>query len=215
MPILHRPRMLATHTSFFRLVGITLVVSIVFASATSNASSLEAAAVPTSDCLWPGHVSLELGYKRSYLGEGDANGLIGAGPVDQLAFAGLDFDIRRANWPINLALQTQFAAGGGKYTAEAGAGLRKIWQFSQFEPFIGAGFTAASIGDVFNGSGTGYGGYGEAGVYWNFDKHWHVGFRMGYSYAPVDYTASDIFDPSIRETRRLNAGGFQALMMLG
>src|SRR6266403_1947284 len=146
--------------------------------------------VPTSDCLWPGHVSFELGYKRSYLGEGDANGLIGAGPVDQFAFAGLDFDIRRANWPINLALQTQFAAGGGKYTAEAGAGLRKIWQFSQFEPFIGAGFTAASIGDVFNGSGTGYGGYGEAGVYWNFNKHWHVGLRMGYSYAPVDYTAT-------------------------
>ena len=207
--------MLATRNSFFRLLHISLGLSVVFALASASASGSEDAAAPTSDCLWPGHVSFELGYKRSYLGEGDANGLIGAGPLNQFAFAGLDFDIRRANWPVSLALQTQFAAGGGKYTAEAGAGLRKIWQISQFEPFIGAGFTAASIGDVFNSSGTGYGGYGEAGVYWNFDKHWHVGFRMGYSYAPVDYTASDIFDPSVRETRRLNAGGFQALVMLG
>src|SRR6266436_4295137 len=215
MPILHRLRMLATQTNFFHLVGITLGVSIVFAFATSNASSLDDAAVPTSECLWPGHVSFELGYKYSYLGQGDANGLIGAGPVHQFTFTGLDFDIRRANWPVSLALQTQFATGGGKFTGEAGAGLRKIWQVSQFEPFVGVGFTAASIGDVFNGSGTGFGGYGEAGVYWNFDKHWHVGCRMGYSYAPVNYTASDIFDPSVRETRRLNAGGFQALMMLG
>jgi hypothetical protein len=207
--------MLATHKSFVRLLRIGFGLFVVFGLASANASSLEDVTVPTSDCLWPGHVSFELGYKRSYLGEGDANGLIGAGPVDQFAFAGLDFDIRRANWPISLALQTQFAGGGGKYTAEAGAGLRKIWQFSQFEPFIGAGFTAASIGDVFNDSGTGYGGYGEAGAYWNFNKHWHVGLRMGYSYAPVDYTAIDIFDSSIRETRRLNAGGFQALMMFG
>ena len=207
--------MLATPKSFFRILYIGLGLPVVFASVSASASSLDDAPVPTSDCLWPGHVSIEAGYKRSYLGEGDANGLIGAGPVDQFAFTGLDFDIRRANWPISLALQTQFAAGGGKYTAEAGAGLRKVWQFSQFEPFIGAGFTAASIGDVFDGSGTGYGGYGEAGVYWNFTRHWHVGLRMGYSYAPVDYTASDIFDPSVRETRRLNAGGIQALMMVG
>jgi len=202
--------MLATRNSFYRAFGAAFAF-LTFLTLDDPAQGADT--VPTSDCLWPGHVSFELGYKRSYLGEGDANGLIGAGPVDQFAFAGLDFDIRRANWPLSLALQTQFAAGGGKYTAEAGAGLRKLWQFSQFEPFIGAGFTAASIGDVFNG--TGYGGYGEAGVYWNFHQHWHVGFRAGYSYAPVDYSASDIFDPSIRETRRLNAGGFQALMMLG
>lgn len=201
--------MLATRTHFVRPLHISLGLLLVFA--TANASSLEDATVPTSDCLWPGHVSIEMGYKLSYLGEGDANGLIGAGPVNQFTFTGLDFDIRRANWPVSLALQTQFAVGGGKLTGEAGAGLRKIWQFSQFEPFIGAGFTAASIGDVFIGGGTGYGGYGEAGVYWNFSKHWHAGLRMGYSYAPVNYTAT-LFDT---ETRRLNAGGFQALMMFG
>jgi hypothetical protein len=203
--------MLATSTLLFRSLGAGIGLSILLCAASAKASGLDDKSAPTSDCLWPGHVSLEMGYKLSYLGEGDTHGLIGAGPVSQFTFTGLDFDIRRANWPVSLALQAQFAVGGGKCTGEGGAGLRKIWQFSQFEPFIGAGFTAASIGDVFIGSGTGYGGYGEAGVYWNFSKHWHAGLRMGYSYAPVNYTAT-LFDT---ETRRLNAGGFQALMMFG
>jgi hypothetical protein len=203
--------MLATRDSFSRFFTFAFSLSILVGVAEARASAPDDA----PDSLWPGHVSLELGYKRSYLGEGNANGLIGTGPVDQFTFAGLDFDVRRANWPVSLALQMQLAAGGGKISSEAGAGLRKIWQFSQFEPFIGAGFTAASIGDAFNSSGTGYGGYGEAGVYWNFNRHWHVGLRMDYSYAPVDFTATDLFDPSNRETRRLNAGGFQALMMFG
>jgi len=207
--------MLAPTNFLFPSAGIAFAICTLLSFTAERASGRDDTPTPTSESTWPGHVSFELGYKYSYLGEGDANGLIGAGPVHQFTFTGLDFDIRRANWPVSLALQTQFATGGGKFTGEAGAGLRKIWQVSQFEPFVGVGFTAASIGDVFNGSGTGYGGYGEAGVYWNFDKHWHVGFRAGYSYAPVDYTATDIFDPSIRETRRLNAGGFQALMMLG
>jgi hypothetical protein len=207
--------MLATRKIFVRSLVIGFALWMLFAFDSARASGPDDRPAATSDSLWPGHISFELGYKRSYLGEGDANGLIGAGPVDQFTFAGLDFDIRRANWPVSLALQTQFAGGGGKYTAEGGAGLRKIWQLSQFEPFIGLGFTAASIGDVFSEGGTGYGGYGEAGVYWNFHKHWHAGFRAGYSYAPVNYKAGDIFDPSIREERTLNAGGFQALLMMG
>jgi hypothetical protein len=203
--------MLAIRTNFSRSFTFVFSLSILTVLAEARVSAVDDA----RDSLWPGHLSFEQGYKRLYLGEGDANGLIGAGPIDQFAFAGLDFDIRRANWPVSLALQTQAIGGGGKTSSEAGAGLRKIWQFSQFEPFIGAGFTAASIGDGLDADRTGYGGYGEAGVYWNFSRHWHVGFRMGYSYAPVDYTASNLFDPSDRETRHLNAGGFQALMMFG
>src|SRR5215475_11152658 len=105
--------MLATRNPFFGTFALLTLLTLEYRAEAADTD-------PTSDCLWPGHVSFELGYKRSYLGEGDANGLIGAGPVDQFSFAGLDFDIRRANWPISLALQTQFAAGGGKYTAEAG-----------------------------------------------------------------------------------------------
>jgi hypothetical protein len=206
--------MLAFSKFFFRLSGIGSALWILFATAPAKAAGLDDTSVPTSDSLWPGHVSFEMGYKRSYLGDGNANGLIGAGPVNQFAFTGFDFDIRRANWPVSLALQAQFAVGSGEFSDEAGVGLRKIWQFSQFEPFIGLGFTAASIGNVFTDSGTGYGGYGEAGLYWNFSRHWHMGFRAGYSYAPANYTSSsDFFNSS--ETRRLNAGGFQALMMFG
>src|SRR5437899_11075558 len=100
--------MLATRDGFSRSFTLAFSFLILIAVAAAKASAVDDA--PT--CLWPGHVSFELGYKRSYLGEGDANGLIGAGPIDQFAFTGLDFDIRRANWPVSLALQTQFAAGG-------------------------------------------------------------------------------------------------------
>jgi len=176
--------MLATRHIFPRSIGVCLTLWLLIAPAPARASGLDDTPGPPSDSLWPGHLSFEMGYKRSYLGEGAANGLIGAGPVNQFTFTGLDFDIRRANWPVSFALQAQFAAGGGIFSDEAGVGLRKIWQFSQFEPFVGVGFTAASIGDVVNGGGTGYGGYGEAGLYWNFSKHWHAGFRAAYSYAP-------------------------------
>src|SRR5882724_3512871 len=142
--------MLAPKYAFPRSIGNGFALLFLLAFAPAKASGLDNTPAPTSDSLWPGHLSFELGYKRSYLGEGDAHGLIGAGPVNQFAFAGLDFDIRRANWPVSIALQAQFAAGGGEFSDEAGVGLRKIWQFSQFEPFIGLGFTAASIGDVFN-----------------------------------------------------------------
>src|SRR5882672_9642714 len=151
--------MLAPKNILPRLIAIGFALLFLFALASAKASGLDDTSVPASNSIWPGHLSFELGYKRSYLGEGDAHGLIGAGPVNQFAFAGLDFDIRRANWPVSIALQAQFAAGGGEFSDEAGVGLRKIWQFSQFEPVIGLGFTAASIGDVFNDGGTGYGGY--------------------------------------------------------
>src|SRR5947209_5816512 len=162
---------------------------------------------------WPGHLSYEIGYKLLYLGEGDPSGLIGAGAASQFEFAGIDFDIRKAEWPINLAVQTLFAGGSGKFSVEANMGLRKIFECSpQFEPFIGAGFSAVSINDVFEGSGTGYGGYAEAGLYWNFSKHFHAGFRAAYTYAPVDFSAIDIFT-GVEEDRHLNGGGFHALLM--
>ena len=195
-------------------VRLALIILVAFSLGRVRASTGTQSDNLKSSSSWPGHLSYELGYKLLYLGEGDPQGLIGAGEASQFEFGGIDFDIRHENWPISLASQMLFAGGSGKFSVEANVGLRKIFECSpQIEPFVGAGFSAVSINDIFGG-GNGYGGYAEAGVYWNFSKHFHAGFRAAYTYAPVDYSALD-FGSGTEVERRLNGGGFHALLMIG
>jgi len=188
------------------IVPVLLSVFLVYSTSTRAA---EPGGAPAPESAWPGHVSYAIGYKRLSLGDS------GPAPSHQFEFAGVDFDIRKANWPVSIAAQTLVAAGGGFISAEANLGLRKIWQASpRFEPFVGAGLTVASVSDVFFGDGTAVGGYVEAGIYWKFARHWHAGFRAEYSYAQGEFT-DDGFITGTRTTTRINPGGAHALALIG
>jgi hypothetical protein len=163
------------------------------------------------------HVSYIFGYKRLekkwHPGE------------NQIDFGIVDFDYRRAHWPISLAAELSLSytsykpnlpgfKGNFAGTYEFNTGARKIWErWDRIQPFVGGGFSILGGSTTSQIGGTIYvqeshnarpGAWGEAGSYWLVGRKWHTGFRAEYSDGTITLFG-----------QQLNAGGVHVMALLG
>jgi len=164
-----------------------------------------------------GHSSYIFGCKRLgkkwHLGE------------NQIDFGIMDFDYRRAHWPLSLAGELSLSytsykpnlpgfKGNFAGTYEFNMGARKVWErWNRIQPFLGGGFSILGGSTTTHVSGTIYvqeshnarpGAWGEAGMYWLAGQPWHAGVRAEYSDGTITLFG-----------QRLNAGGVHLMALLG
>lgn len=151
-----------------------------------------------------------------------------AGFTDETGF-GLSADLRRRQWPINIAFDFAYAFAPELYqdltlkgngiakqtirTYELCAGVRKIFDFRLYSvrPFFGGGlgyvYTEWDLkGDTYQSeSGSGATGiWLNGGVYWELDRHFNIGIDWMYSWAKITFYSE-----------ALNNGGQHLNMLLG
>jgi hypothetical protein len=151
-----------------------------------------------------------------------------AGFTDETGFR-LAMDARQRKWPINIALDFNFAfapevyqdlSGSGNglakqtiRTYELCAGVRKIFDFRLYSvrPFFGGGlgylYTTWELdGESYHSEiANGFPGiWLNGGVYWELDRHFNVGIDWMYSWAKISFY-----------NRPLNNGGQHLNMLLG
>ncbi len=138
---------------------------------------------------------------------------------------GLTFDIKREDWPVSINVDYQMTEGDDLFelitqveaeTQELNIGMKKIFRDREgtiFHPFLGAGLsmitadveTSNSIFHTASSeSGTGYGHYLEAGMYWTIAQTINLGYY--YKYTSADVELGD---------RTVDAGGAHFGYMLG
>ena len=117
-------------------------------------------------------------------------------------------------------------------TQEFDLGIRKIWESApHIRPYIGAGgsyirgYMQKTLNfawdpdvdyDLFESSG-GWGGYVEAGVYWEVVKHLNLGFGASWSKANMEFSGK-VIDSDPQSTRgpvTVDGGGLKCNFILG
>jgi hypothetical protein len=153
----------------YRVLILATVITIVLASA-----------VFAQEGEWTGNINAFLGAKA--LNNDDWT------PAEDQGEIGIKFDFRPKSWPVNIAIDYNYAQsddesfvdpvlGSGKFqstTTELNVGVRKIWdQYSTVRPFIGGGLSFESakgevtaFGQSASDSDTGTGIWFGGGVYW-------------------------------------------------
>ncbi len=163
---------------------------------------------------------------------GNINGFFGAKemdsfwrPADEHIELGLQADFRRADWPVNIAidiLRSSDESSGSVFgmpydlevtTTEFNFGVRKIWDFDrEIHPFIGGGLSfihlEADIDYKFGGSRSdselGVGAWVGGGAYVRLMENFNLGFETKFSDAKVDFFGHDV-----------NAGGLHFGVIAG
>ena len=158
------------------------------------AAALVAAPLLPAHADWDGDLNVVLGAKRL-----DSDPWK---PIDSQPSFGLMSDLRRDDWPLNLALDVYYSGDNGTAngitrdgsTTEVNLGIRKIFRVTQaMRPFIGVGssFVGAHLKDSSAGqpsrsdSDTGAGVWIGGGIYWTLADALNVGFNLKYSSAKV------------------------------
>lgn len=167
------------------------------------------AASPVQADEYDGNVRLAFGQKR--LDSDDWN------TVDRQNEIGMIFDVKKASWPVSVALDLFFSGEDKNVTGEERGstseqhlGVRKIWAIndSKFHPYLGGGIAFIQADYEVIGSskedGSGVGGWIGAGVDWHLSKRMSLGVDVRYSKADVTINNNDV-----------NAGGFHSVLTLG
>ncbi len=197
------------------------VGEVVLARQTTEGTDQQGAVAVHHQSEWTGHISYVLGYKGLQREWCPAN--------DQVEFGLIDFDIKRADWPISFAAQLLLTydsdipnlpgfRGDQSGTYEFNVGLRKILgRLPRYQPFLGGGLsiiggsTASLIefnkfesATVQEDHDVGLGFWADLGFYWSLGTNWHMGLRAQYSWGKITLFGQE-----------LNAGGVHGMVMLG
>ena len=141
--------------------------------------------------------------------------------IDKHYSAGIIFDIKKDSWPISIALDISDTGGKHKHdgledlghTTEYHLGIRKIFttQHSSIQPYIGGGVSfmyaeqeIATIGTTTTQDDRGVGSWVGAGMYYEINPRFVLGFDIRYSQGEVT-----LFD------QERNGGGIHAVMTAG
>jgi opacity protein-like surface antigen len=173
------------------------------------ASFVLCASLASAQDQWTGNLNVFFGQKN--LDKDDWE------PVDAQTEFGIEFDFRKKDWPVNIAIDIlrssdddkvyeydpflgSFSADVKGTTTEFNIGIRKIWEeFPSIRPFIGGGLSyiraevEASIPGIGSNSesGTGVGLWLGGGVYFTLGGHFNLGLEVRYSDADVTIAGVD------------------------
>ena len=207
----------AIHLNIFVIMTLLLFPGI--SSSQTILEQAEAAAQNNSShaTKWTGHFNYIFGYKGM-----DDNW---SPAENQFEFGIVDFDFRKIDWPVSIAVQilmtysdqepdAPMVYGDFSGTYEFNLGLRKIWRpKDKIQPFLGGGLSivgASATKQVYdncyyqtdNDSGLGY--WIGTGAYWNITNTFHTGINLQYTYGEIQFFEKDF-----------NAGGLHVNAIVG
>ena len=141
------------------------------------------------------------------------------GPVDEQVELGAMFNFRQRSWPVNIAFDILYSWDDDDVgltevdgnTLELNIGVRKVWDRSKIQPFIGGGFAViwaelegSGFGFRFSDDDTGAGIWADCGLRYLITDHFSLGLDLRYSWAEVTLFGIDG-----------EAGGVHINMLLG
>jgi hypothetical protein len=189
-----------------------------------------------------GNVNLLPGFKVL---EGGASSWDDVHVQTELLIPGIETNFRGVTWPVSVNLAYHdtsmitwlnlitaplgFVSMEYGETQEFNLGVRKIWENApHVRPYIGAGASYIrgymqktvnfyGIESDLSDRSDGWGGYLEAGVYWEIVKHLNLGVGVAWSKANLKFSG-DVIDGDPDSTRgsvTVDGGGFRGNFIIG
>jgi hypothetical protein len=148
---------------------------------------------------WTGNINFLTGQK--FLDDHDWK------PLDKQFELGGTFDFRKKYWPVNIAVDILYSWDNDNdwrgmdiegSTLEFNLGVRKIWEGSNFQPFIGGGLAiikadaqASAFGVKVSDDDIGGGIWAEFGIKYLIGRQANLGLNLRYSRAEVTLFGED------------------------
>jgi len=183
-------------------------------------------AMASSALAGPGHVNFMIGQKLFDSDEWD--------PIDKQSSFGVEGAFGPGRWPVQMAAYLSRASGeeatsysGTQFnldatTYEIGIGLNKTFTAGKIYPYVGAGlvhakvdFTAQQSGTSASDEGSGFGGWGGAGLFYRVGSTFNLGAAARYSSVDVDFNAYTSTSGVPIPGGTIDAGGFTFGVLVG